>query len=677
MFMNEIDRFPGIKSIEGAIHCQWSPFSPWSECEGCNNTQTRWRSVRDYAQFGGRQCLGSKFQFQSCSATRGCPVDEGCGEHFRCASGLCVSQSLRCNGDEDCEGDGADEMNCGDRKMACDIDKIPPQAELTGRGFDVVKGTFRGTVINTKYFGGTCRKVLSGDNREHYRLPESILQYTFQVKVNNDFQSRRYESSWSYLRTTQGRDAATGQGFFSSYSSNYDQFTNRNNQKHKVQTYLTIENEVEVAQFTNSRPEKLQLPSSFHQELLQLPPTYDYGAYRRLIELYGTHYLRQGALGGKYSMLFMVDKDKMNKADFSTTDSASCSQTSFNFIFISYDKSKCEQYKEALRNAMGTSSGQVKGLSSTQGGRPAFVAALSLINVRDPQANSDVYQRWAGSVKEYPVIINQKLGPLHELVKGVPCAGVKRHYLQRAIQQYIDELHPCQCRPCLNNGQPVVVGSTCQCFCKPYTFGLACEKGLLAQDQESGVGVAGGWSCWSGWTTCQNEQRSRSRRCDNPRPSPGGRNCPGQSSQSERCEHREMEYLRPSLPVCVVDGKTDRVMLLTLCKLLALECLGRSFVLVPESTCSSLPPAPAARCGSCPLGETCDEERAGCVCLPEGQCPAGGIRSCVVLEGSEEERTVSECEAAVWRCQRKSFTIVASRPCSQRSTPTTAYHLQG
>eukprot|EP00061_Rhincodon_typus_P003706 g20767.t1 len=80
------------------------------------------------------------------------------------------------------------------------------------------------------------------------------------------------------------------------------------------QTYLTIENEVEVAQFTNSRPDKLEIPSSFHRELMQLPPTYDYGAYRRVIELYGTHYLRQGALGGKYSMLFMVDKDKMSKA---------------------------------------------------------------------------------------------------------------------------------------------------------------------------------------------------------------------------------------------------------------------------------------------------------------------------------------------------------------------------
>ncbi|XP_072449060.1 complement component C7-like [Chiloscyllium punctatum] len=147
--------------------------------------------------------------------------------------------------------------------------------------------------------------------------------------------------------------------------------------------------------------------------------------------------------------------------------------------------------------------------------------------------------------------------------------------------------------------------------------------------------------------------------------------------KNEKCVCKMPYECSSSLPVCVVDGKTDRVLLLTLCKLLALECLGRRFELIPQSTCSSAFPDPAALCGSCSFGETCDEERAGCVCLPEGQCPAGGIRLCVVLEGSEEERTVSECEAAVWRCQRKSLTIIASRPCLQRSTATTAYDLQG
>uniref|UniRef100_UPI00398F4B43 complement component C7-like isoform X1 n=1 Tax=Pristiophorus japonicus TaxID=55135 RepID=UPI00398F4B43 len=531
-------------------HCQWAPFRPWGECEGCNNTQTRWRTVAEYAQFGGRPCSGSDFEMRACVSNRGCPAEEGCGDRFRCALGQCVSQTLLCNGDEDCEGDGSDETNCDNRKFSCDIDQIPAQAELTGNGYDIIKGIFRGAVINTKFFGGTCRKIFSADNRHFYRLPESTLQYTFQVQVKNDFTFQMYKSSWSYAKTILESTVENGRTVFTSYHSNKNEFANRNNQKSKEQLYLNVENEVEVAQFMNSRPDKLQIPSAFHRELVRLPAVYDYGAYRKVIEHYGTHYLQQGSLGGKYSMLYMVDKEKMTKSGISNTDMDSCSKTSVNFFIVKFENSKCKQYKEALRAALGDSSGKIRGLSSIVGGRAAFVAALSVIDMKNAQANSQVYQNWAGSVKGNPVIINQKLAPLHELVKDVPCAGVKRHYLRRAIEDYVDQLHPCRCRPCHNNGQAVVIGTECLCLCKPYTFGVACERGALAQEPDSGSGIDGSWSCWTAWGGCRNGRRSRSRQCNNPAPSRGGRNCMRDSSQSEKCEDGEMEYLRLLEPHC-------------------------------------------------------------------------------------------------------------------------------
>lgn len=47
--------------------------------------------------------------------------------------------------------------------------------------FDVVTGTSRGSVINTKSFGGQCRTFYSGVHNNIYRLPLSILQYTVTV----------------------------------------------------------------------------------------------------------------------------------------------------------------------------------------------------------------------------------------------------------------------------------------------------------------------------------------------------------------------------------------------------------------------------------------------------------------------------------------------------------------
>lgn len=54
---------------------------------------------------------------------------------FLC-SGQCISKSLVCNGDSDCEEDSADEDKCDDveSKPSCDIDKPPPNIELTGNG---------------------------------------------------------------------------------------------------------------------------------------------------------------------------------------------------------------------------------------------------------------------------------------------------------------------------------------------------------------------------------------------------------------------------------------------------------------------------------------------------------------------------------------------------------------
>lgn len=77
---------------------------------------------------------------------------------------------------------------------------------------------------------------------------------------------------------------------------------------------MVIQNTVEVAQFINNNPEFLQLAEPFWKELSYLPSLYDYSAYRRLIDRYGTHYLQSGSLGGEYKVLFYVDSEKMKQS---------------------------------------------------------------------------------------------------------------------------------------------------------------------------------------------------------------------------------------------------------------------------------------------------------------------------------------------------------------------------
>lgn len=81
-----------------------------------------------------------------------------------------------------------------------------------------------------------------------------------------------------------------------------------------------------------------------------------------------------------------------------------------------------------------------------------------------------------------------QLRPLYELVKELPCSGLKRFYLKQALEQFLSEQDRCHCRPCRNNGTPLVSGSECHCVCRPGTSGPACEIGIETGAQLGGTG---------------------------------------------------------------------------------------------------------------------------------------------------------------------------------------------
>ncbi|XP_011821752.1 PREDICTED: complement component C7 [Mandrillus leucophaeus] len=548
-----IGEFQIFSSASSPVNCQWDSYAPWSECNGCTKTQTRRRSVAVYGQYGGQPCVGNAFETQSCEPTRGCPTEEGCGERFRCFSGQCISKSLVCNGDSDCDEDSADEDRCEDseRRPSCDIDKPPPNIELTGNGYNELTGQFRNRVINTKSFGGQCRKVFSGDGKDFYRLSGNVLSYTFQVKINNDFNYEFYNSTWSYVKhtSTEHTSSSRKRSFLRSSSSSSHSYSSQTNEIHKRKSYqlLVVENTVEVAQFINNNPEFLQLAEPFWKELSHLPSLYDYSAYRRLIDQYGTHFLQSGSLGGEYRVLFYVDSEKLKQNDFGSVEEKKCKSSGWSFV-IKFSSHACKELEKALKASSGTQNNVLRGDPFIRGGGAGFISGLSYLELDNPAGNKRRYSAWAESVTNLPQVIKQKLTPLYELVKEVPCASVKKLYLKRALEEYLDEFDPCHCRPCQNGGLATVAGTHCLCHCKPYTFGAACEQGVLVGNQAGGVD--GGWSCWSSWSPCVQGKKTRSRECNNPPPSGGGRTCIGETTESTQCEDEELEHLRLLEPHC-------------------------------------------------------------------------------------------------------------------------------
>uniref|UniRef100_A0A8C6IMK2 Complement component C7 n=1 Tax=Mus spicilegus TaxID=10103 RepID=A0A8C6IMK2_MUSSI len=548
-----IAAFQVFSRASSPVNCKWDSYGPWSECNGCTKTQTRRRSVAVYGQYGGHPCEGSAFETQSCKPERGCPTEEGCGDRFRCFSGQCISKSLVCNGDPDCEEDGADEDKCANvANPSCDIDKPPPNIELTGYGYNAVTGQGKKRVINTKSFGGQCRKVFSGDGKDFYRLSGNILSYTFQVKVDNDFNYEFYNSSWSYIKhtSTEQNTFYSWKGLFSHSQNTYGHGSAKEEIDTKMKSYklLVVQNTVEVAQFTNNNPEFLQVAEPFWKELSHLPTLYDYSAYRRLIDQYGTHYLQSGSLGGEYRVLFYVDSGSAKETGFQSDQDNACSSADFQFLFTLSAEQRCMEQLETEKSTSGNKGRLLRGKSLVRGGDSGFVADLSFLDLDNPAGNKQRYSSWAGSVTRLPQVIKEKLAPLYELVKEVPCASVKRLYLKRALEEYFDEFDPCHCRPCQNGGLAIVVETQCQCLCKPYTFGSACEQGVLVGDQAGGVD--GGWNCWSSWSPCVQGKRTRSRECNNPPPRDGGKSCLGETTESKQCEDQDLEKLRLLEPHC-------------------------------------------------------------------------------------------------------------------------------
>ncbi|KAK7934269.1 hypothetical protein WMY93_005165 [Mugilogobius chulae] len=497
-----------LKCPDRRVHCQWGPFGDWSECDGCTRTQTRSRSMAVYAQYGGNACSGQRTETRPCEPTKACPLEHGCGDRFRCRSGICIPESLMCNGDQDCEEDNEDERSC-ERKQhfVCQLQRPPPNIELLGLGFDVTTGKNRGSVINTKSFGGQCRKM----HNNAYRLPQSLLKYTFVAKVQNDLSDEMFESEYHYAKDIVKREKVSGTTTgFRNYD--YHETDDRTRSFH----LMTLKNDIELASFQATSPQYIPIAEEFWKALTKLPTVYNYAAYRQLLIRFGTHYLSEGALGGSLSVMVRLDSSvQINKIQ-EIAQHNECEKTKRYILFFPITHTSCKKgYTDLSREPQVFNKTSFVGKVTPEGGSDALIAQLQHMEISTPEANWRAYTDWADSVRSFPKVIKSK--------------------------RYLSESDPCHCLPCDKNGLAVMNNYICKCIPKP---------GSETEDPERSV-TDGSWSCWSAWSSCYGGQKTRSRSCSNPEPKNGGEHCIGKTTETEACDEEELNYLRSDFePEC-------------------------------------------------------------------------------------------------------------------------------
>ncbi|XP_004679103.1 PREDICTED: complement component C8 beta chain [Condylura cristata] len=528
------------------IDCQQSSWSSWTTCDPCQKKRYRHAYLLQPAQFFGEPCSFSDKEIENCVTSKPCRSQVRC-EGFVCAqTGRCVNRRLLCNGDNDC-GDGSDEANCKRvfKKCQHEMDQYWAIGSLAS-GINLFTNSLEGPVLDHRYFAGGCSPHYIMNTR--FRKPYNVESYAPQTQGKYKFALTEYESYSDYehnvaMKTNSSFSFSFGfqvQGIFelgiSHKDANSQHLVSRIKRfSHTQNKFLHARSDLEVAHY-KLKNRGLMLHYEFLQRIKKLPLEYSYGEYRDLFRDFGTHYITEAVLGGTYEYTLVMNKEAMEKTDYSLHDVQICAKHDFNIgaafkniyvkLGISVDTCKGILNEIKDRNKRNT---MVEDLVVfVRGGASEHITSLAYKEL----PTAELMQEWGDAVQYNPAIVKIKAEPLYELVTATDVAysSTVRQNMKQALEEFQKEVSSCHCAPCQGNGVPVLKESRCECICPAGFQGSACEV-----THRKDVPIDGQWTCWSNWSPCSGGHKMRQRQCNNPPPQNGGSPCLGPDSETLNC----------------------------------------------------------------------------------------------------------------------------------------------
>ncbi|KAM5153069.1 perforin-1-like [Mantella aurantiaca] len=367
------------------------------------------------------------------------------------------------------------------RKPECEKVHFVPGHNLLGQGFDIVtmKQT-RAHLLDLQRFstkGNTCTVCHNPYmNKAWQKLPLAMVDWRPQSYCSRKISSEVSRSSTSLAEESASEVKNDWEAGLELHHKGVDaklvmagsqsQVAQFGRSKTSTDRYTFIKHQLSCVYYSFRLSHHPLLSKDLRQALKSLPPTYDaktQADYRRLISIYGTHYINQADVGGQVQEVNAIKtcqvsmdgmsadelKDCLNiEAAVSVTGKAEASAKASACKELSQKSNKGESFHQTFNERNW----------EVRGGKITFEQLSFDVKNGDGAAS---FETWMESLKSDPDIVTYSLDPIHHLIQP---RRPQRESLRQAIRDHIMEKAMAKNCSCPAGSQPSP-GRECNCVC--------------------------------------------------------------------------------------------------------------------------------------------------------------------------------------------------------------------
>ncbi|XP_014882203.1 perforin-1-like isoform X1 [Poecilia latipinna] len=332
----------------------------------------------------------------------------------------------------------------------CDAAPFVPGHNLVGEGFDIVTLERKGAhVINVKTYltaRNTCFLCSNPlQNDVYQKLPSSVVDFHAVTQCNPEIHSSFHTSASSLVEAYTSLDDNDWMVGLDVEKILFDKLDVGGtgtkaykfvSQRSKEDRYTFSIHSVTCKRYGFILSTKPPLSLEFEKQLDVLPTHYNSSTkneYRKLINVYGTHYFRMVNLGGRLRRVTSSRSCLSSMNGLTPSEIHNCLSMG---VAVGLGKMKLSSIqKSCIRvllnkdSATGYSSGLHQHFTEVSGGN-GWLGEFSI-----SQNDSMGYMNWLKSLKEHPDVVSFTLRPLYQLIRS----KYQKEGMKTAIEQYLQE----------------------------------------------------------------------------------------------------------------------------------------------------------------------------------------------------------------------------------------------